>query len=179
MRALPIDDMSSRHRGLRGGVGDAYYAAACVCLDRHHAMPTVFEIRQGTTGEMVTLTWEPSTKEIRDSWANEPDATEAGGCALAIAAVELKEGLLAVRRAEAGSGGDYYVGPDGAGEEDLEDCFRLEVSGTDKSNSAQLTRLLHRKMGQARAGRGNLPALAGVVGFEEQLILIGWVEDAA
>ena len=60
---------------------------------------------------------------------------------------------------------------------DLEGCWRLEVSGTDRGNNAAVERLLHSKMNQAKEGKNNLPALAGVIGFEVLRILIEYVDE--
>jgi hypothetical protein len=88
-----------------------------------------------------------------------------------LAGAELFRGLVAVRRAETGTGSDYYVGQPGAGVEDLEGCFRLEISGVDTGDSAALAGRLRAKVRQAREGSSNLPALAGVVGFQVRQIL--------
>jgi hypothetical protein len=72
---------------------------------------------------------------ILGAWANETDATEAGAYGCVIATVELLRDLFAVRRAETGTGADYYVGPRGAAQDDLENCFRLEVSGVSDGTS--------------------------------------------
>jgi hypothetical protein len=91
---------------------------------------------------------------------------------VSLAAVELGKSLVAVRRAETLTGADYYVAPPGSSAEDLEACFRLEVSGTDKGNRAVMRQRLGSKLEQAAAGSSNLPAIAAVVGFRERAILI-------
>ncbi len=179
IRNLPLTGLDERHRGLAGGVGAAYYAATRVCLDRHHTPPSEFQLEDTAVPERVGVDWNRADEATRGAWANETDATEAAGYAIVIAAVELARGFLAVRRAEGGTGADYYVGPPGSGVEDLEDCIRLEVSATDRSNEPQIRRLLDRKIAQTRAGRSNLPAMAGVVGLEHKLVLLGPVEEAA
>lgn len=95
-----------------------------------------------------------------------------------LAATELARGLVAVRRAETRTGADYYVAPIGQLAEDLENCLRLEVSGTDLESSGVKTRL-HSKVEQALAGDSNLPALASVVGFRARLIMIQTVKETA
>jgi hypothetical protein len=54
----------------------------------------------------------------------------------------------------------------------LENCFRLEVSGVDKGAESLVASRLLEKITQARNGQSNLPALAAVVGFRAQQILI-------
>ena len=82
-----------------------------------------------------------------------------------------------MRRAETGTGADYYVAPPGKGLEDLEDCFRLEVSGTDAEDRSTLERRLRDKVRQALDGMSSLPAVAGVVGFPSLQILISQANE--
>jgi hypothetical protein len=162
---------------LTESVAASYVEAARVCFDRHHRSPTRIGIRNATAAINAPLEWEQTDERTRGAWNNETDTTEAGAYACVIAAVELSERLYAVRRAETGTGADYYVAPVGKGIEDLEDCLRLEVSGTDKGSGAALERLLQRKVLQARNGSSNLPALAGVVGFEVLNIFIEYLDE--
>ena len=112
----------------------------------------------------------------RGAWANETDATEAGASACALAAVELTAGLVAGRRAETGTGADDYVAPPGASPDDLEGCLRPEVSGVDRGPAPVVRQRLDAKLRQAAAGNGNLPALAGVVGFKARPIAVSELE---
>jgi hypothetical protein len=95
-----------------------------------------------------------------------------------LAAVELSDELFAVRRAETKTGADYYVAPAGASPEDLEDCIRLEVSGTDRGNLSDVAQRLKKKLEQAARGACNLPAMAGVVGFRARVILLSPLEES-
>lgn len=113
----------------------------------------------------------PGPREL-DAWANTTDATEAGAYGCVIAGVELLRDRYAVRRAETGTGADYYVGPIGAGKSDLEDCFRLEVSGISTGDYRDVSRRLLEKVGQAQRGDSSLPAMAGVIGFSARLLMI-------
>jgi hypothetical protein len=109
---------------------------------------------------------------VQDAWANSRNTTEDGACACVIAGVEHLRGLFAVRRAETGTGADYYVGPLGSGESDLEDCVRLEVSGLDLGDYREVTRRLVEKVQQAQRGDSSLPAMAGVIGFSAKLLML-------
>ncbi len=60
--------------------------------------------------------------------------------------------------------------------DDLEDCWRLEVSGVDQGSESVVERRLQDKLAQAAAGRSNLPAVAGVVGFRARVILLADLE---
>jgi len=167
--------MSDRHSGLTEAVAAYYEEAARVCLDRHHVSPRRFAIRNGDARQETEVLWEQTDERCRAAWANEVDATEAGAYACVIAAAELTQGLFAIRRAETGTGADYYVAP-GHGQDDLEECLRLEVSGVDHGAQAIIEHRLQGKLDQAARGGSNLPAMAGVVGFRIGLILMQRVE---
>jgi len=141
-------------------------------LHRHHNSPTEFSIRNGGDTLEAIAVWDPPDRRVVAAWGNDTDATEAGGYACAIAAVELAEGLFAVRRAETLTGADYYIANREVDIDDLESCLRLEVSGTDAPTRATLEYRLKEKIEQTRRGRSNLPAFTAVVGFRVQLILI-------
>ena len=176
-RTLPIHDMEQRHRGLTKAIADLYTEAAGVCLDRHHRSPKNFDLDDRSGSEStVAVAWQKPDKRTRGAWANETDATEAGASACALAAIELSDDLVAVRRAETGTGADYYVAPSGASVDDLEDCLRLEVSGVDRGSKRIVRRRLRDKLNQAAKGKSNLPALAGVVGFKARLIVMAALE---
>ena len=110
------------------------------------------------------------------AWANISDATRDGAYACALAATELSCKLYAVKRAETLTGADYYVGSDDCSIEDLEDCYRLEVSGTNLSQS-EVYRRLKIKVKQTEEGNSSLPALAVVVGFKVRVIAMKFVNE--
>jgi hypothetical protein len=106
------------------------------------------------------------------SWNNDIDATESGAYGMALATVEAEEKLVAVSRAQTQTGADWYVAPKGKQLEDLEDCFRLEVSGVDAGTQSDIETRLRRKVEQTQRGKSNLPAIASVVGFKGRTILV-------
>jgi hypothetical protein len=169
---LPLHNMEDRHPGLTREVAAAYIQAARVCLDRHHTSPTDFSLRKDSRSVLALVEWDATNQRTRMAWANEIDATELGAYAMVLAAIELSEGMVAVRRAETGTGADYYVGPPGTSGEDLESCYRLEVSGTDRGSDTIIYGRLLDKVEQATKGKSNLPAMAGVVGFLSKLIFL-------
>ena len=147
-----------------------------MCLARHHWPPASFGLKKDGSRLTATLNWQSPNDRTRSAWANDNDATEAGAYACVLAAVELLDGLVAVRRAETLTGADYYIASRRDTPEDLENCLRLEVSGVDRGPESKLTARLRAKLDQAAAGNSNLPALAGVVGFKARLILLADVE---
>jgi hypothetical protein len=173
---LPLRNMSERHPGLTPEVAAAYLQAVYVCLDRHHSSPMEFVISEGSIESKATVDWEEVDDRVRGAWANEIDTTEAGAYACSLAATELSKGLVAVRRAETGTGADYYVGPIDHQPDDLESFLRLEVSGTDKGSAERVATVLKQKIQQTKDGNSNLPAIAAVVGFSARLIMIQVVE---
>ncbi len=118
--------MANRHPGLTQPIATSYLEAARVCLDRHHTSPTEFAVQNGTETVSALVEWEATDERSRGAWANHIDATEAGAYACALAAVELTGGLVAIRRAETGTGADYYIGPPGQPIDDLEGACDLK-----------------------------------------------------
>ena len=169
---LPIRDMEQRHAGLTKALADSCAEAAGVCLDRHHRPPTVFDLYASGKQSSATVRWPAPDERTRRAWASDIDATEFGAYACILAAIELAAGLVAVRRAETMTGADYYIARPGDAADDLENCLRLEVSGVDRGPPSAVTRRLARKLDQLARGAGNLPAMAGVVGFEARAILL-------
>jgi hypothetical protein len=175
-QTLPFHDLWQRHTGVTQAIGDCYSEAARVCLDRHHNPPATFSVEGLARNCDAVAEWQAADQRTRGAWANEIDATELGAYGLALAAIELADGMVAVRRAETGTGADYYVAPIGATVDDLENCFRLEVSGVDRGDSAALRQRLGQKVRQAMAGQSNLPAVASVVGFLAMAIITARAE---
>lgn len=177
---LSLAKLADRHPGLTRAIGDGYCEAAAVCLSRHHKPPSDLVVDcEGDTVECIAEWVEPDLRSKR-AWANDTDATEAGAYAVSLAAIEWAKGLVAVRRAETLTGADYYVAPIGTNPDDLndlEECIRLEVSGTDKGSRAAIRQRLKGKIDQAAAGVSNLPAIASVVGFLERAIMIAKLDE--
>ena len=173
---LPIHDMDQRHPGLTSAIAAYLVEAARICLDRHHQSPAQFELGSGSKSADAWLKWSVTSERERNAWANEIDTTEAGASACALATTELVIKQVAVRRAETGTGADYYIGPLGAGAEDLEDCLRLEVSGIDRGDASEIRRRLAQKIRQAKMGHSSLPAMAVVVAFRQKTIVLAKVD---
>jgi hypothetical protein len=175
---LPLRNLSDRHWGLDPATAMCWLEAARVCLDRHHTSPQEFQLVDDKDVCVAQVEWDVADARTKDTWNNKDDATRDGAYVCALAATELLRGLVAVRRAETHTGADYYIAPKGVSIEDLEDCYRLEVSGTDGDNY-EVSRRLKIKVAQAQSGNSNLPALAAIVGFRVKLITMKTVEELA
>ncbi len=167
---LELDNMADRHVGWNQAVAESYREAALVCLDRHHEPPQEFVLQTDNLNDgKIRVSWEAPDERCKGAWANLDDATRDGAYACAIAATEVARELYTVRRAETLTGADYYVAPTNEPPEDLENCLRLEVSGTAR-DTAEVRRRLKQKVRQAKEGQSNLPAIAVVIGFKVKII---------
>ena len=173
---LPIHNLA-RHPGLTPATAEYYTEGARVCLDRHHRPPVEVQIAEGEGQTVAIVAWEPVDELVKGAWANETDTTEAGAYACVLAAVELRYGMVAVRRAETRTGADYYIALRDTWAGDLENLIRLEVSGVDRGTPAAVARRLNDKLEQAARGNSSLPAIAGVVGFRARLIRLAHLEE--
>jgi hypothetical protein len=124
------------------------------------------------TASTAIVHWDTTNPRAHAAWGNQTDTTEVGAYTFAIASVELLRSLFAVSRAETRTGADYYLSASPTAPPDLEDCIRLEVSGTDTGDRAVIVRRVKQKLAQADKGESELPAIAVVVGFAQRLVLI-------
>lgn len=168
---LLLKDLHNRHSGLTQSIAECFCEAAYVCLDRNHTPPQDFILSGDNFEKQAMVDWVSPDERCKRAWSNKDDATRDGAYACALAATELCLGLYAVRRAETLTGADYYIGSGPNSVEDLEDCLRLEVSGTDM-DIYEVRRRLKIKVNQAAIGKSNLPAIAAVVGFKVKRILM-------
>lgn len=174
---LRLEALHERHTGLTASLGGVLSEAASVCLNRHHESPVDIKIRCNGQESTQSVEFQKPDARVLNAWANDIDTTENGAYGVSLAAVESEEQLVAIRRAETLTGADWYVAPIGAEPDDLENCFRLEVSGVDSGGQTIVEARLRKKIDQTRRGASNLPAIASVVGFKERTIAIQRVSD--
>lgn len=176
MRLLPLKDLHLRHRALRSEArARSFLEAAQFCLAMQgFTPPEEFQVQDEDESELIRVEWEPIGDDCKNSWRNDPKAIEEGACTLAIAAVELRRGLYAWEIPPRGTHVDYYLAPQDA--EDLEEAWRLEVSGT-VCNQAEVRKRLHQKIRQASKGKSSWPALACVVGFKVRMIMMQTIKS--
>lgn len=174
---ISIMNLHERHPGLTKAIADYYAEGARVCMDRHHKPPCEVDIEIGSKVSECLLDWEVTTAEVKLAWANHDDATRDGAYFVALAALEFSEGLVAVHRAQIRSGADYFVAPKGTPRGDLENSFRVEVSGIDKSDATKMKARLLQKKEQTRRGESDTPAIAAVVGFSSAAVILEHVME--
>jgi hypothetical protein len=169
---LRLDDLHKRHPGLTPAMARVFFEAASVCLGRHHNSPIDFTIERESSMTEARVDWLPISPSLRAAYANTIDATEAGAYGMCLAALDLVAGLVAIQRAETLTGADYYVAPEGSAIDDLEGAYRFEVSGVDKGRRALCDQRLRAKVKQTQEPGHQTPAIAGVTGFEQQVVLL-------
>jgi hypothetical protein len=176
---LELNSLHERHTGLTPAWSGFLYEAASVCLNRHHESPVELEIHRNDDTTRRSAEFQKPNATALNAWANDIDTTETGAYGVCMAAVEVEEQLVAVKRAETLTGADWYVAPIGTEPVDLESCLRLEISGVDAGNRSAIKTRLLQKVAQTKAGASNLPAIASVVGFKEKQIAIQRVNGNA
>lgn len=169
---LRLESMYERHTGLTESVSGTFLESASVCLSRHHDSPINMVVDCNGVTSMQLVEFQKPDARVLNAWANDIDTTENGAYGISLAAVEVEEQLVAVSRAETRTGADWYVAPIGTNPDDLEKCYRLEVSGVDAGSKAVVDARLRKKIEQTRRGASNLPAIASVVGFKIKIVVI-------
>jgi hypothetical protein len=172
----PLETLFERHKGFYIRICQAYADAAAVCFSRHHVAPVDLRIVNRKEMNSREIGWEKPDEQTLLSWANTDDATRDAAYSVSLSVIEAEFGLLALSRADTKTGADYYVGY--AGDTDLEDAFRLEVSGTDKGDLSKIRSRLREKVGQLRKGNSSKPGIAVVIGFQEKCANIEKVFDS-
>ncbi len=171
-----LSELHVRHPGLTIHICRAYAEAAGVCLARHHTSPVEMSLTGPFSPCRRQVSWPDPTRRAIRAWGNRDDATRDGAYSLSLAAVEAEYGLTAIARADTRTGADFYVAPHGE-HEDLENAYRLEVSGLDRTGESRLQSRLRRKITQVAEGDGSGPSLVVVVGFSAGRIAMAEVED--
>jgi hypothetical protein len=168
---LDVENLWERHVGVSRGLALAYAEALSVCLQKHHTSPLQYDLRDDEHSREAIVEWNAPADSLQRAWGNEIDVVESAAYGLALAAMELTRGLVAIGRAETKSGADYYLGTPGEEMTDLESAKRLEVSGVGVGSETAIRSRLTKKLAQAARGTSDLPAIASVVGFEYPVIL--------
>jgi hypothetical protein len=170
-----LDRLHERHPGFNRPLCEAYAQAAAICLDESWISPAEITVAAGEDASLRELSWDSPDARAHASWANTDDATRDGAYSLGLAAMEAELGLVALMRSDIRTGCDYYVGLPGS---DLEDSYRLEISGLRRSEAHEVRSRLREKVRQTRRPGSSIPAYACTVGFRAKLIAIASDRDA-
>lgn len=176
---LDIYNLRQTH-GLKRELTDVFAATAAICMERHHASPTVWSVQfDGGASAEYEVPWRTPMNEDRRSYNNDEEATEPGACGIALAAVEAHLGLVVYARAEPRTGVDFYLlapRPDRfegmVYDVDHPGLVGLEVSGINHDTDVIMGIRLRAKIQQVRRGRSPYRAIAGVVGFLRARVML-------
>lgn len=179
---LSYDKLHERHYAITPETAAEWAQTTRICLFRHHLPPvSIFEIMDQGAVQEGTVAWRSPDVRERHAWIDRSsEATDRSACAIALSALELTRGLVAMSSAIKGNGADYllddysedlfdfYV----SGGRNLEAAFRLEIRGVDRGGDATLLTALKQKIRQLVEGDSNLPAVAVVVGFQALKVFV-------
>jgi hypothetical protein len=169
---ITLESLEERHPGVTASIAGAYYEAASVSFSKYHEPPANVVVIDGTIEKRAQTNWDVPSARVLAALANDIDATEQGAYCVSLATLEAVRGLVAISRAETLTGADYYVASAGTEPDDLEEAFRLEVSGVGGGDASDVRKRVGVKKAQAARGKSDLPALVSVVGFNALLIHI-------
>jgi hypothetical protein len=179
---LRCHDLNKRHWGVCDLTAQLYSASVNVCMERHHLSKSVdFAVQRNSLELVATVKWSDSIRRFRHSHAADR-ATEFAAYAIALATIELTDGLVALTWAYKGSRVDYFLAPANeadAARDDLENAIPLsslgtvgmEVSGVDAGSTARVNTRVKAKREQAKSSPER-PAIACVVAFLLKKIIL-------
>lgn len=170
-RSLPrLDSLHRHHPGVTRGRSEQMSEAANVAWSKHYQPPRELELHNDDRTSAWIVEWTAATPRELRAYANDIDTTEDAAYGIALASIQAELGLVAISRARQLTGADYIVGPPDAA--DFEDAYRLEVSGTDNGDAAEIVTRVQKKVRQLRAARRDDLVFACVVGFKALMVMI-------
>jgi hypothetical protein len=170
---LNLADLQLGMAGLTPARGQSFAEAAAVCLEQCAHESSVECAITGFSPQVGELHWEAVDDQQRNTNADLQDATEDGAAGVAILAMSALTGLTVRERAIKNTGVDYWLGDDGASDDDLpfQNLTRLEISGI-LTSSPQNTvdRRVAQKLAQTDPTDAVAPAYVAVVEFSQPRI---------
>ena len=165
IKVLRLRDIQGGMPGLRPAKARAFIEAAAVCLEDQGHEPGAHLHVSGYTTKKFSLQWEAPDESQRRTYADEPEATEEGATAVAVALVTKLTKYVVVERARKGTGFDYWLGRE-VGRFDA----RLEISGIRCGQLPAVKTRTKKKVKQmAPSDDGGLPGYAVIVEFSRPL----------
>lgn len=148
---------------------DAFAEAAAVCLDFHnHTQKMELTITGDIIGNLK-IEWEKSTLQIKNSWNDLPEATEAAATCLALWVVEKFTDLKVVGRSQKKTGIDYWLGKK-TDDFPFQKTARLEISGLLQGSIGRVNQRLKEKVKQVEKSNAvNLPVYIIIIEFSQVL----------
>lgn len=161
LAVLDLASITTGMPGLSSIKASALVEAAEVCLDAQGHRPDTTLVVRGEFSTEYSLHFKEPAAGLHRTYADEPEATEEGAVAVAIAVMLDRTDYVVVERSVKTTGFDYWLGR-------KEGIFeaRLEVSGIRHGSKSLIRKRVTQKLEQmAPSDHGGLPGYAVVVEF--------------
>lgn len=147
--------------------GSILAQVASFCLENQNHRCSVQMTVNGEYNDVLSLSWESVTDQIRRNWNDLQEATEFGAVGIAILLIIRLTEYTVVQRAWKGTGFDYWLGY----KNDIlfQNKARLEVSGILKGDKKMVEYRVNQKIKQVETYDSPLPAFIIVVEFSNPI----------
>ncbi len=152
--------------GITRDYANVISACAGICLT-HHGHPTPVELKiDGDTEQVISLSWREATATEMACYgvAQDSDVIRWGAECVAVRLAARLLGLEVIKKAQKGTGIDFWLGDAKLRHFGMQDLIRLEVSGILEDNESEYRRRLREKLAQM-APTDPEPGFAVVVMF--------------
>ena len=139
-----LRSLATGRPGLTPSKGASLAEAAAVCLKAcGHTSPVDLQVH-GDREVIRKLVWHDASVQDRDTYADIPEATEEGACAVALSVIESTLGMVVMERSRKNSAFDYWLGDEPGSM--MQRKARLEVTGILHGDVAAVQRRLAEKL---------------------------------
>jgi len=167
LEELHLNALKEGTPGITQAFGEGLAQAASVCLeDQRHSSGDQMNV-DGDFNRVYAMSWDTTTEQMRQCWADPEVATEHGAYGIASLLVPRLTDLTVIQRSRKGTGFDFWLGPEGDPAPLFQKKARLEVSGIRNGTKAIIQSRVRQKLEQIGRSDGPLPALVIVVEFGE------------
>lgn len=165
-----LRSLASGRPGLTPSKAASLAEAAAVCLKAcGHKSPVDLEVH-GDRETVRKLVWHDASLQDRDTYADIPEATEEGACAIAMSVIESTLGLVVMERSRKNSAFDYWLGDEPGSM--MQRKARLEVTGILHGGHAAVQRRLTEKLERLDRYPDASRAMVAVVEFGTPLAMV-------